>query len=110
MRGLRDLGMFLFNMFLGVEVEGRENLPKEGDKAIIAPNHVSLLDAPLMYALLPPHSGFAIDTGMANKWWVKPFLNLVKTWSIDPTRPLGTRALINHVKNGETLAIFPKAA
>ena len=106
--GLRDLGMFLFNMFLGVEVEGRENLPKEGDKAIIAPNHVSLLDAPLMYALLPPHSGFAIDTGMANKWWVKPFLNLVKTWSIDPTRPLGTRALINHVKNGETLVIFPE--
>lgn len=106
--GLQDLGLFLFKMFLGIEVEGRENLPKEGQKAIIAPNHVSLLDAPLMYALLPSHAGFAIDTQMANTWWVKPFLKLAKAWPIDPTRPLGTRSLINHVKNGETLVIFPE--
>ena len=106
--GLQDLGMFLFKMFLGVEVEGRENLPKPGDKAIIAPNHVSLLDAPLMFSLLPSHSGFAIDTGMAANWWVKPFLKLTKAWPIDPTRPLGTRSLINHVKSGETLVIFPE--
>ncbi len=106
--GLQDLAMFLFNMFLGVEVEGRENLPQEGERAIIAPNHVSLLDAPLMYALLPSHAGFAIDTAMASTWWVKPFLKLTKVWPIDPTRPLGTRALINHVRNGETLVIFPE--
>ncbi|MCB1514578.1 MAG: acyl-[ACP]--phospholipid O-acyltransferase [Hyphomicrobiaceae bacterium] len=106
--GLQDLILFLYRLFLGVEVEGREHLPKEGDKAIIAPNHVSLLDAGLMYALLPSHAGFAIDTGMADKWWVKPFLKLAKTWTIDPTRPLGTRSLINHVKNGETLVIFPE--
>ena len=106
--GLQDLVMFIFKLFFGVEIEGRENLPKEGEKAIIAPNHVSLLDAPLMYALLPLHSGFAIDTGMANSWWVKPFLKLAKAWPIDPTRPLGTRSLINHVKNGETLVIFPE--
>ncbi|MBL8565587.1 MAG: acyl-[ACP]--phospholipid O-acyltransferase [Hyphomicrobiaceae bacterium] len=106
--GLQDLGMFLFNTFLGVEVTGRENLPKEGERAIIAPNHVSLLDAALMYSLLPSHAGFAIDTGMANTWWVKPFLKLAKAWPIDPTRPLGTRSLINHVKAGETLVIFPE--
>ncbi|MGD9669482.1 MAG: acyl-[ACP]--phospholipid O-acyltransferase [Hyphomicrobiaceae bacterium] len=106
--GLQDLAVFLFKLLLGVEVAGRENLPKEGDKAIIAPNHVSLLDAPLMYALLPSHAGFAIDTGMASTWWVKPFLKLAKAWPIDPTRPLGTRALINHVKDGETLVIFPE--
>ncbi|MCB1505693.1 MAG: acyl-[ACP]--phospholipid O-acyltransferase [Hyphomicrobiaceae bacterium] len=106
--GMRDLILFLYKTLLGVEVEGRENLPAEGEKAIIAPNHVSLLDAGLMYALLPAHSGFAIDTGMANTWWVKPFLKLAKAWPIDPTRPLGTRSLINHVKNGETLVIFPE--
>ena len=106
--GLQDLIFFLYRLFLGVEVEGREHLPAEGEKAIIAPNHVSLLDAGLMYALLPSHAGFAIDTAMAGKWWVKPFLKLAKTWTIDPTRPLGTRSLINHVKDGETLVIFPE--
>jgi acyl-[acyl-carrier-protein]-phospholipid O-acyltransferase / long-chain-fatty-acid--[acyl-carrier-protein] ligase len=106
--GLQDLILYIYRVFLSVEVEGREHLPTEGDKAIIAPNHVSLLDAGLMYALLPSHAGFAIDSGMANTWWVKPFLKLAKAWPIDPTRPLGTRTLINHVKNGETLVIFPE--
>lgn len=106
--GLQDLILFIYRLFLNVEVEGREHLPAAGEKAIIAPNHVSLLDAGLMYALLPSHAGFAIDTGMADKWWVKPFLKLANTWTIDPTRPLGTRSLINHVKDGETLVIFPE--
>jgi acyl-[acyl-carrier-protein]-phospholipid O-acyltransferase/long-chain-fatty-acid--[acyl-carrier-protein] ligase len=106
--GFKDLILFIYKLFFGVEIEGRENLPDEGERVIIAPNHVSLLDAGLMYALLPSHAGFAIDTGMAQKSWVKPFLKLTKAWPIDPTRPLGTRSLINHVKGGETLVIFPE--
>ena len=45
---------------------------------------------------------------MSEKWWVRPFLKLAKAWPIDPTRPLGMRGLINHVKEGETLVIFPE--
>lgn len=106
--GLQDLSMFLFNTFLGLEVKGRENLPPLGQRAIIAPNHVSLLDAAVMYAILPPHTSFAIDTAMAQQSWVKPFLKLAKTQSIDPTKPIGTRGLISSVKSGETLVIFPE--
>lgn len=106
--GLQDLGAFLFKLLLGLKVEGREHLPAEGTRAIIAPNHVSLLDAAVMYSILPSHSSFAIDTGMAQQWWVKPFLKLVKAQSIDPTRPIGTRSLIQSVKDGETLVIFPE--
>jgi acyl-[acyl-carrier-protein]-phospholipid O-acyltransferase/long-chain-fatty-acid--[acyl-carrier-protein] ligase len=106
--GLQDLGMFLFNTFLGLEVKGRENLPPEGQRAIIAPNHVSLLDAAVMHSILPQHTSFAIDTAMAQQWWVKPFLKLVNAQAIDPTKPIGTRGLINSVKNGETLVIFPE--
>ncbi|MDO9384825.1 MAG: acyl-[ACP]--phospholipid O-acyltransferase [Hyphomicrobiaceae bacterium] len=106
--GLQDLGLFLFNTFLGLEVKGRENLPAPGQRAIIAPNHVSLLDAAVMYSILPSHSSFAIDTAMAQQAWVKPFLKLVKAQAIDPTKPIGTRSLINSVKDGETLVIFPE--
>lgn len=106
--GLQDLARFLFKLFLRLEVKGLENLPKEGTRAVIAPNHVSLLDAPLVYSVLPSHAGYAIDTQMSEKWWVRPFLKLAKAWPIDPTRPLGMRSLINHVKEGETIVIFPE--
>ncbi len=106
--GVQDLAAFIYRTFMGLEVKGRENLPKEGERAIIAPNHVSLLDASMMHAILPSHAAFAIDTGMANTWWVKPFLKLVTAEAIDPTKPLGTRNLINAVKGGETLVIFPE--
>jgi len=106
--GIKDVAAFLFKVFFGLEVKGLENLPKPGEKAIIAPNHVSLLDAPLMHALLPSHSAYAIDTGMANTWWVKPFLKLVDAFPIDPSRPLGMRSLIHTVKDGRSLVIFPE--
>jgi acyl-[acyl-carrier-protein]-phospholipid O-acyltransferase / long-chain-fatty-acid--[acyl-carrier-protein] ligase len=106
--GVKDVAAFLFRAFFDLEVKGRENLPKEGERAIIAPNHVSLLDAPLMHALLPSHAAYAIDTGMAQTWWVKPFLNLAKAFPIDPTKPLGMRHLIQTVKDGQSLVIFPE--
>ncbi|HEX2842949.1 acyl-[ACP]--phospholipid O-acyltransferase [Hyphomicrobium sp.] len=106
--GIQDVGAFLFKTFMGLEVKGYENLPPAGTRAIIAPNHVSLLDAPIMHSILPSHAAFAIDTGMAQKSWIKPFLKVVKAHSIDPTKPLGTRHLIQAVKGGETLVIFPE--
>lgn len=106
--GVKDFAAFLFKSFFGLEVKGLENLPKSGERAIIAPNHVSLLDAPLMHALLPSHSAYAIDTGMAKTWWVRPFLKLVNAYPIDPTKPLGTRSLIQTVKEGKSLVIFPE--
>ncbi len=106
--GVKDVAAFLFKTFFDLEVKGLEHLPRPGDKAIIAPNHVSLLDAALMHALLPSHASYAIDTGMANTWWVKPFLKLAKAFAIDPTRPLGMRHLIQTVKDGNALVIFPE--
>jgi acyl-[acyl-carrier-protein]-phospholipid O-acyltransferase / long-chain-fatty-acid--[acyl-carrier-protein] ligase len=106
--GVKDVAAFLFSTFFDVEVKGLEHLPKEGERAIIAPNHVSLLDAALMHSILPAHAAYAIDTGMANTWWVKPFLKLAKAYPIDPTKPLGTRSLIQTVKEGTSLVIFPE--
>jgi len=106
--GVQDVGAFVFKTLLGLEVKGYDNLPPAGTRTIIAPNHVSLLDAAIMHSILPSHAAFAIDTGMAQKGWIKPFLKLVNAHSIDPTKPLGTRHLIQAVKGGETLVIFPE--
>ena len=106
--GVKDVAALLFKIVFNVEVRGLEHLPKQGAKAIIAPNHVSLLDAALMHSIMPSHATFAIDTGMAKTWWVKPFLKLAKAYPIDPTRPLGMRHLIQNVKDGASLVIFPE--
>ena len=106
--GVKDVGLFLFKTFFRLEVKGLENLPKAGERAIIAPNHVSLLDAGLMHAIMPSHASFAVDTGMSQTWWVRLFLKLVRFHAIDPTKPLGTRHLIQAVKTGEQLVIFPE--
>lgn len=105
---LSDFLSILFRAFYRVEVRGRENIAKAGDNAIIALNHVSFLDAALALSILDKDPVFAIDHGIAQRWWVKPFLRLTRAMPLDPSRPLATRSLINAVKSGETLVIFPE--
>ncbi len=106
--GVKDVALFLFRVFLRLDVKGYENLPEPGTRALIAPNHVSFLDAPLMHAIMPGHACYAIDTNVANRWWVRPFLKLARVYTVDPTKPLSTRHLINEVKAGQSLVIFPE--
>lgn len=105
---VRDLAFAIFKTFYGLEVTGREHLPAAGTRAVITPNHVSFMDGPVLHAIMPGHAAFAIDTDTSKKWWIKPFLGLIQHHLIDPTRPLATRHLVNGVKEGETLVIFPE--
>ena len=92
--GVRDFGALLFRALFRVEVRGMENLPPAGTRMLIAPNHVSLLDGPLLHAILPIDASFAVNTGIAKAWWVKPFLKLIKHYTMDPTKPLAARDLV----------------
>ncbi len=105
---IRDLLSIVFRAFYRTEVKGLENIAKAGPNAIIALNHVSFLDAPLALSILENEPMFAIDHGIAQRWWIRPFLKRMRALPLDPTRPLATRSLINAVKKGETLIIFPE--
>jgi len=105
---LRDFLSILFRAIYRLEVRGSENLAKAGANPIIALNHVSFLDAALAVSLLERSPVFAIDHGIARRWWVKPFLRFTRAVPLDPTKPMATRTLINAVKAGETLVIFPE--
>jgi acyl-[acyl-carrier-protein]-phospholipid O-acyltransferase / long-chain-fatty-acid--[acyl-carrier-protein] ligase len=105
---MRDLLSIVFRTFYRTEVKGLENFAKAGPHAIIALNHVSFLDAALAMSLTDHPPIFAIDHAIAQRWWVKPFLRFGKAVPLDPTKPLSTRTLINAVKSGETLVIFPE--
>ncbi|WP_425906586.1 acyl-[ACP]--phospholipid O-acyltransferase [Nitrobacter sp. TKz-YC02] len=106
--GVRDFGALLFRALFRVEIRGLENLPEPGTRMLIAPNHVSLVDGPLIHATLPIDASFAVDTGIAKAWWAKPFLRQIRHYTMDPSRPLAARDLIKLVASGEPVVIFPE--
>src|SRR5579885_3456579 len=105
---LNDFLSIVFRAFFRLEVTGIENIAKAGRNAIIALNHVSFLDAPLAVSILPKRPVFAIDVGMSQRWWIQPFLKFVRTMALDPLKPFSLRAIINAVRAGNTLVIFPE--
>ncbi|MEA2930109.1 MAG: acyl-[acyl-carrier-protein]-phospholipid O-acyltransferase, partial [Hyphomicrobiales bacterium] len=51
---------------------------------------------------------FAVDAGIAQRWWIKPFLRITRAMPLDPTKPMATRTLINAVRDGNMVVIFPE--
>lgn len=100
----------IFKLFFRLEVRGLENLDAAGERCVIALNHVSFLDAPVILSILDNKPVFAIDWQIARAWWVKPFLGVARCFPMDPTKPLSTRGLIKEVRAGRRLRDLPRRA
>lgn len=98
----------VFSLMYKVKVRNIDNFHKAGDRAVIVANHLSYLDPALIAAYLPENIKFAINLHVAQKWWVRPFLKLVKTYPVDPNSPMAIKSLIQEVKQDKKIAIFPE--
>ena len=105
---LRGVFRLYFRLFHGVTVSGLQHVPAPGVRAIVVCNHLSLADGCLLAATLPGAATFVVDTFMAGRWWVKPFLAQVGVMTIDPTNPYAARDMIRAVEAGRRLVIFPE--
>ncbi|MDR1620892.1 MAG: AMP-binding protein, partial [Synergistaceae bacterium] len=125
--GLFKFGRGLLRLLFRVEVRGVEHYRAAGERVLILPNHVSLLD-PVLAALFlsdlddgnagtgtgtgktplePPF--FVVNLFVARLWrWVRPFLALIRTWPVDPTNPFAMKSLIAELKNGGRCVVFPE--
>jgi acyl-[acyl-carrier-protein]-phospholipid O-acyltransferase/long-chain-fatty-acid--[acyl-carrier-protein] ligase len=102
-------GRAILRLLFSVEVRGIENFKAAGPKALVLPNHTSLLDAALAALFIPGEPIFAINKFVADDWkWVKPFLALLKTCKIDPTSPFALKGLIAEVSGGACCVFFPE--
>ena len=98
----------LLKLLYRVEVIGLENYYHAGNRVLIVANHCSFLDPPLLGVFLPDEITFAINTHIAEKWWVKPFLGLSKVFPVDPTHPMSLKNLIHHLQSDTKTVIFPE--
>jgi acyl-[acyl-carrier-protein]-phospholipid O-acyltransferase/long-chain-fatty-acid--[acyl-carrier-protein] ligase len=99
---------WLLQVLYRVDVQGIRNYFKAGERMLVVANHQSFLDALLIAAYVPDDLTFAIDTHIAKQRFIRFFLWLAKTHPVDPTNPMATRALIEAVRRGEKLVIFPE--
>ena len=79
----------LLTLLFRVKVEGLDHYHQAGQRVLIVANHVSYLDPLLLGVFLPDDITFAINTHIAQRWWLKPFLGLSKVFRW--TRPTPCR-------------------
>jgi acyl-[acyl-carrier-protein]-phospholipid O-acyltransferase/long-chain-fatty-acid--[acyl-carrier-protein] ligase len=97
-----------WRVFLRLEVVGLDALPPAGSRNIIAVNHVSLLDAPIILSLLDDRPLLAVDVALGRRWWIRQLLRLCDARLLDRAKPLAARELIEAVRSGRRLVIFPE--
>ncbi|MCL1941599.1 MAG: AMP-binding protein [Synergistaceae bacterium] len=102
------LGRFILKIFFRVEIRGLEHYHAAGDRVLILPNHVSLLDPVLLALFLPVPPLFVINLFVARWLWLRPFLALMRTWPVDPTNPFAMKGLIAELKKGGHCVVFPE--
>ncbi len=98
----------LLTFIYRVEVQGLENYKKAGDRVLIIANHTSFLDPLLLGVFLPDTITFAINSHIAERWWLKPFLGLSHVFRMDPTHPISLKNLIHYLQKPSKTVIFPE--
>ena len=68
---IRSLIRSLLTLLFRIEVKNPENFDKAGKRVLIIANHTSLLDGLLIAAFMPERMMLAINTQMAQKWWIR---------------------------------------
>jgi acyl-[acyl-carrier-protein]-phospholipid O-acyltransferase/long-chain-fatty-acid--[acyl-carrier-protein] ligase len=91
-----------------VKLIGIEHYRQAGERVLIVANHSSYLDPILLWAFLPDEVTFAINTRIAQRWWVRPALRFARVFPMDPIQPLSVKALTHYLKENRKAAIFPE--
>lgn len=98
----------LLRALFHVKVSGADNYRLARERKIIIANHVSYLDAIVLAAFLPEVPTFAINTGIAKIWWIRPLLLFVRVFPVDPGNPMAIKSLTKLVRTGTPVVIFPE--
>jgi len=99
---------FILGINGGIVVKGKENVPLKGG-VIIAVNHISYLDPPLIGAVLPRRAIFMARKGLFEipilRWGIKQTAIPVDR---KKTSPSTIKEAVRRLKSGEAVVLFPE--
>ena len=101
--------MIRFKLVYRLEVQGKENIPKNSDY-IVAPNHLSTLDPPLVCAVLDRGVAYMAKKELFENIFLRWWLNWLGAFAVDREK-LGVstiKTVISLKKTGWVLGIFPQ--
>lgn len=105
----KGLYMLRLKLVYRLEVYGKENIPESNDY-IIAPNHLSTLDPPLIAAVMPRHVAFMAKKELFDFWLLRIFLDWLGAFAVNREK-LGPSTLktVKSIKDSEwVFGIFPQ--
>ena len=100
----------IFRVLYRVKLRGLEHYPVHADGLIIACNHLSYLDAPLLLGFLPRKPAFVIDKETIKLWWIRIWLGACKVYPVDSQSPFAMKTVIKILQSGEHVVVFPEGA
>ena len=110
--GYRIIRAFLvvyLKLWHRLRIEGREHLPREGG-VLIASNHQSFLDIPLVAVAAPRHVAFVARSTLASSRLVNFLMR--QSGSVFVRQNTADRAaledMIAHLEHGDCVAVFPE--
>ena len=105
----KGLYMLRLKLVYRLEVYGKENIPS-GNDYIIAPNHLSTLDPPLIAAIMPRHVAFMAKKELFDFWLLRIFLDWLGAFAVNREK-LGPSTLktVKSIKDSKwVFGIFPQ--
>jgi len=99
---------WLLKKLYHVEISGLEHFQDVSPRTLIVANHTSFLDAVLLSVFLPDDVAYAIHSTYYYKAWMRPIKSWVRLFAVDHSDPMAMKSLIQYVKEGHKVVIFPE--
>lgn len=97
-----------FRLYLRLEARGVENVPREGP-VILASNHLSYLDPPVIGCLIPRVVNFLARDSLFRAPVFGPLLHLYQAVPVDrESGAAGLRAILDRLHQGGAIILFPE--
>lgn len=105
----KGIYMLRLKLVYRLEVHGKENIPKDNNY-IVASNHLSTLDPPLIAAILPRHVAFMAKKELFDIWSLRLFLDWLGAFAVNREK-LGPSTIktVKSIKDSNwVFGIFPQ--
>lgn len=105
----RTLFNCVFKGYYGLKVFGRDSFPKEG-AVIVAPNHASNFDPPLVGTALPRHISFMAKEELFRNFFLRTIITWLGAFPVNRkgVDKIAIRRAMDILKKGNLLGIFPE--